>query len=112
MCCVNSLTSIFFAMGPLPIWMFLPRVRFLIDPGHQSYGFLGNYMSVSRECQEEIFSCLGKESQDGNYWTSVQPASDSTPCEASAQAHHQSPTLFRNAEALLPSVEAEGSHHA
>jgi hypothetical protein len=31
---------------------------------------------------------------------------------ASAKAHHQSPTLFRNAEALLPSAEAEGSHQS
>src|ERR1700691_5074962 len=30
--------------------------------------------------------------------------------EASAKAHNQSPTLFRNAEALLPSAKAEGSH--
>ena len=30
--------------------------------------------------------------------------------EASAKAQSQSPTLFRNAEALLPSAKAEGSH--
>jgi hypothetical protein len=30
--------------------------------------------------------------------------------EASAKAHNRTPTPFRNAEALLPSAQAEGSH--